>query len=415
MALDRPSGPPRENSPKVSGGIDADRQWSNFEISLAATIEDLGEHDFLIVRYPWSDYFVQLAGAGDEGIYHEAASNACIAGIGRLLGPSELDRLAELGWAPPENQESDPQESPSATRSPNYSRLSPPPVDWRAVAHTAVETLRDVYHIGYPGTLRYQARDGTVLRFPALGLKVDGEPDHPPTRPFPSEAASQQDLQVQEQTGGGRSDVLVYRVREDGNGVVFASEERALEIHEIHHAMLHASTWADFKAMMPPDEYEEVRAAIETERLEAAPSANEVFATGWIPRDDNGDYPAWVTQEILDTSWTWGDFRRQTPPAAYAEVVRAYLEEEIPLGDDDPLLLGSFSNAYTNGDYPAWLQQEMLSWFPEDITEKFGGTEEDSIFNGPFLLLPAERADEIADALRKEGETVEHRPDLNFY
>jgi hypothetical protein len=63
------------------------------------------------------------------------------------------------------------------------------------------------------------------------------------------------------------------------------------------------------------------------------------------------------------------------------------------------------------GDYPPWLQQEMLDWFPPDIAWRFGKMES-SVLNGSFLFLPKSAEKEIVDALTREGFEVQRRDDL---
>lgn len=49
-----------------------------------------------------------------------------------------------------------------------------------------------------------------------------------------------------------------------------------------------------------------------------------------------------------------------------------------------------------DGDYPEWLRQSQLDWFPDDLIEKYDGEVPLTTLNGWVLDLPARRAEEIA-------------------
>ena len=109
-------------------------------------------------------------------------------------------------------------------------------------------------------------------------------------------------------------------------------------------------------------------------------------------------------------SKTWGEFRRGLPEGEWEDLPIEW-EGEYP-SDDDPFTYDDIPGA-SDGDYPEWLQQTQLEWFPQDLTEKYGGQVTSSVLNGPFLELPADKAEEIADALRLRGHTVE-KTDLDI-
>lgn len=101
--------------------------------------------------------------------------------------------------------------------------------------------------------------------------------------------------------------------------------------------------------------------------------------------------------QALKHSGSWGEFKAAMPAAAYAEVL-----ENLGLDDDEVDLAEAFDAdsvpGYADGDYPMWLQSEALNWFPKEVAARFGDADA-SVLNGDFLELPAERAEEIAEAL----------------
>jgi hypothetical protein len=113
-------------------------------------------------------------------------------------------------------------------------------------------------------------------------------------------------------------------------------------------------------------------------------------------------------------SKTWGDLRRNLPDGEWEDSFQVYFEdreEEIPA--DDELFDAEDAPGYAEGDYPAWLAQEQLDWFPKELIEKYGGDVGNSVLNGEFLELPADKAEQIADDLRAMGHAVEPT-DLEF-
>lgn len=113
----------------------------------------------------------------------------------------------------------------------------------------------------------------------------------------------------------------------------------------------------------------------------------------------------------FEQSSTWGELRSRLEPAELSEVLRNMdlqpvdVDPEAPFDPDDV-------PGYADGDYPEWLQQTMLQWFPAELIPTYG-QRMDSVLNGEFLQLPAHVADEVADLLRQRGHAVT-RSDLRF-
>jgi hypothetical protein len=77
------------------------------------------------------------------------------------------------------------------------------------------------------------------------------------------------------------------------------------------------------------------------------------------------------------------------------------------LVDDFPTGSEPFEGDYQQTGYPEWLANTELRWFPKDLIEKYGGLVMPSMASDDSLYLPAEKAEEIADELRRRGHKVE--------
>ncbi len=118
--------------------------------------------------------------------------------------------------------------------------------------------------------------------------------------------------------------------------------------------------------------------------------------------------------KALEESETWGELRRNLPNGEWEEYFQPHFEEheeEIP--DDDVPFEAADAPGHGDGDYPAWLAQEQLEWFPPELIKKYGGDVAQTALNGAFLELPADKAEQIAEDLRAMGHTVEPT-DLEF-
>jgi hypothetical protein len=143
---------------------------------------------------------------------------------------------------------------------------------------------------------------------------------------------------------------LVYRANSDIGSVVFADRETALYAAQIYDALT-SETWAKFRATLPEGGWGE-------------------YLQRWGAQDDEGN------------------------PV-----------DDFPTGDE------RFDGDRGETGYPEWLASTMLSWFPDDLIEKYGGSALAPGFDGEWsLYLPFEAAEEIATDLRARGCTVEPSP-----
>ncbi len=118
--------------------------------------------------------------------------------------------------------------------------------------------------------------------------------------------------------------------------------------------------------------------------------------------------------KALQESNTWGELRHNLPDGEWQDYFQPHFddyEEEVP-ADDEPFVSAD-APRHEDGDYPPWLAQEQLDWFPPELIAKYSGNVTSSVLNGEFLDLPADKADEIANDLRTIGHTVTET-DLEF-
>lgn len=92
----------------------------------------------------------------------------------------------------------------------------------------------------------------------------------------------------------------------------------------------------------------------------------------------------------------------------YDEILHAINDDEE---DEDEAVLAYTADApfeasdirgYDDGDWPAWPEQEMLEWVPNDIQARYG-REVESVINGPYLELLSARTAEIVAAFEAHG------------
>ena len=93
---------------------------------------------------------------------------------------------------------------------------------------------------------------------------------------------------------------LYYRSSPANEGVVLAEAARASFVADIHHAIVTARTWGEFRELMPFGEYRRLVIEMfgEPGDFQAVPSDDESFASCCIWGYDDGDYPPWLQAEI---------------------------------------------------------------------------------------------------------------------
>jgi hypothetical protein len=138
------------------GPLHSTTSWSTFARGLARTLHALHDGDFLIVAHARINYYVQFAHGGARGLRAEAVSNTYIEPPHAVLTTAQYDTLRALGWQqatqyPPEDARAlhDPPGSPNFFR--NVSTAD----GFAPLAAVVTTTLRDVYGIRSPQSLRY--------------------------------------------------------------------------------------------------------------------------------------------------------------------------------------------------------------------------------------------------------------------
>jgi len=117
-------------------------------------------------------------------------------------------------------------------------------------------------------------------------------------------------------------------------------------------------------------------------------------------------------RRALRESTTWGQFRAALPDDEWEDDLQYRFEFDEDPADDEPFH-GDMVPGYADGDYPEWLRQSQLDWMPRELIEKYAGEVSTTVLNGEVLDLPGYRAEEIAEDLRALGHRVQ-RTDLDI-
>jgi hypothetical protein len=161
--------------PALSASPTAEVAWQKLERGLVSALADLDEDDFIIVSSKRTNHFVQFVAQGSHGMRAEAVSNTYLDGSARLSRAAS-ERLVALGWRAPTSGQDPGDVSPAdIDGSSNFFVDATPPVPFAHLAQLGVASLREVYRVGHPGELQYDAGStedaDVVLGFPALNLK----------------------------------------------------------------------------------------------------------------------------------------------------------------------------------------------------------------------------------------------------
>ena len=99
---------------------------------------------------------------------------------------------------------------------------------------------------------------------------------------------------------------------------------------------------------------------------------------------------------------TWGDFRKDAPTLYERALSDWDNEEEAPL-DSSGLDHDALS---ADGDFLHFPEQLMLDFIPKLVQERYGRVEE-TVFNGPMLILDPDHESKIVAVLRNRGFSVQ--------
>ena len=115
--------------------------------------------------------------------------------------------------------------------------------------------------------------------------------------------------------------------------------------------------------------------------------------------------------KAIDKAKSWGEFAKLLPEGEWDSIVAKWEDD----GEEPPDPTAKFDSSripgHCDGDYPDWLQKEMLDLLPRDLCVKFGKIQ-DSVINGSLLFIPHESLDGLVKALAERGIRAEHTPDL---
>ena len=104
---------------------------------------------------------------------------------------------------------------------------------------------------------------------------------------------------------------------------------------------------------------------------------------------------------------TWGDFRKGAP-TLYERALADLDAEENPPPDTQELDHDSLDG---DGDFHYFPEQLMLDFIPKLVQERYGRVEE-TVFNGPMLILDSDHESTIVAVLRKRGFSVQRHDAL---
>jgi len=118
--------------------------------------------------------------------------------------------------------------------------------------------------------------------------------------------------------------------------------------------------------------------------------------------------------DAIESSRTWGEFRKAVPPAEYSKIVRGFDDADEPRPKSTDPFDGEQIAGWSDGDYPPWLQQEMEEVLPVSVLRKFGSLEA-TLVNGSCWMVPEENLQATCAALRALGWEVEELADVRFW
>ena len=103
-----------------------------------------------------------------------------------------------------------------------------------------------------------------------------------------------------------------------------------------------------------------------------------------------------------EESATWGEFREVMPPTDYSTIMECFDECGEPRPDEQGAFDSEQVPGYSDGDYPPWLQQEMINVLPVEILSRFG-TRESTFLNGSYWAILNSAREDLCNALEEAG------------
>lgn len=118
---------------------------------------------------------------------------------------------------------------------------------------------------------------------------------------------------------------------------------------------------------------------------------------------ERAEYVARI-HKAIETARTWGRFRRLMPADALEDLMRDREEDGEPRPADADPFSAECIPAYLDGDYPAWLQQEMEEVVPDVVLKEFGRREVTSL-NGAYWHIDPSHLTGLISRLQGMGYT----------
>ena len=108
-------------------------------------------------------------------------------------------------------------------------------------------------------------------------------------------------------------------------------------------------------------------------------------------------------------SKTWGEFRSRIPAEEWERLAEGF--EEVP-GPDEPFDSQGVPG-FCDGDWPPWLQKEILHVLPPPLVLKYAEASV-TLINGVYFHIKQEDLPELLRELESRGIRATHESDLQF-
>lgn len=122
---------------------------------------------------------------------------------------------------------------------------------------------------------------------------------------------------------------------------------------------------------------------------------------------ETAEYYGQIARAVRDSK-TWGQFRNALPANIWEEEFLYDFDDGVP-DDNDPFPRDKYRYGYKDGSYiGGWPTEDELSWFPDDLIEKYNCYADHTGPDYDLLYFPDDAdADAIAEDLRARGHKVE--------
>jgi hypothetical protein len=109
-------------------------------------------------------------------------------------------------------------------------------------------------------------------------------------------------------------------------------------------------------------------------------------------------------------SKTWGEFRNRIPGEEWEQLAQGF--DEVP-GPNEAFDFAAVPG-FCDGDWPPWLQKEILRVLPAPLVKKYAAASMTSI-NGIYYHIKQEDLPDLLRELESRGIRAVHEPDLEFH